>query len=376
MVIRGAEVFAPRPLGRRDVLLGAGRILAMQSDLSLSGLSHCLDEIDGRGCRLVPGLVDNLVHISGGGGEGGFASRTQPLQAEQALAAGVTSLIGALGTDDTTRSHADLLACCRALATSGLTALALTGSYRVPVRTLTGSLRDDLLLIPDLIGVGEVAIADHRGSQPNAEELARLAAEANVGGLLSGKAGTVLIHVGDGRDRLELLYQVVERHAVSRQRFLPTHCNRSRALLDDAADWVKAGGYADLTTSTTSAFLAAGEVPAAAGLLELLDQGGDGRVSLSSDAQASLPQFDAEGRLQSMAVAEIGSLLGRLRDAWGQAPGQFSALLAAATETPAKIWGLPRKGRIEVGADADLLLLDAEDHRLRSTIAGGRLFEC
>src|SRR5690606_36172222 len=145
---------------------------------------------------------DSLVHTAGGGGEGGFASRIRPLEAEQALRAGVTTVIGALGTDDSTRSHADLPACGRALATHGLSAFALSGSYHVPVRTLTGSLRDDIVLIPDIIGVGEIAIADHRGAQPSSRELARIAAEAHVGGLLSGKAGTVLVHVGDGRDGL------------------------------------------------------------------------------------------------------------------------------------------------------------------------------
>lgn len=375
LLIEGAEVFAPQRLGRRDVLLGGGRVLAVAEHLAAAGLDAHLQRIDARGRWLLPGLVDSLVHFSGGGGEGGFASRTRPLEPAQALAAGVTTLIGALGTDDTTRSHADLLANARALCCHGLSAYALSGSYRVPLRTLTGSVRDDLVLIPDILGVGEVAIADHRGSQPDTAELARIAAESRVGGLLSGKAGTVLIHVGDGRDRLDPLRAVVAGHDVAAERFLPTHCNRSRALLDDAAAWAAAGGYADLTTSTTPELLAAGEVAAAEALRELLTSPAlRGRITLSSDGQASLPHFDAEGRLIGSGTADIGSLLDTLRAVLAEGRLDFAVALEAATCTPARVWGLAQKGGIGAGMDADLLLVDPDGLRLRATIAGGRLY--
>ena len=373
LLVRGANVFAPEPLGVRDLLLAGGTVVAIAPELPSVQNWPQVQTIEAEGLVMVPGLVDSLVHVSGGGGEGGFATRTRALEADQALAAGVTTVIGALGTDDSTRSHADLLACCRALANEGLSAFALSGSYHVPLRTLTGCLRDDLVLIPDLIGVGEVAIADHRGSQPSVAELARIATEARVGGMLSGKAGTVLIHVGDADDQLQLLDAVVEQHAVSRELFLPTHCNRSRRLFDAARRWMAAGGFADLTTSTTDGLIEAGEVPAADALLELIDDSTmSGRISLSSDAQASLPQFDAEGRLQAMAVAEIGSLLDTLRQCWKRRPDRFTEILAAATSTPADVWGLAGKGRVRVGADADLLLLDPDGYLPRAVIAAGR----
>lgn len=372
MVVRGAQVHAPAPLGRMDLVLGGGRVLAMGQDLAVGSLP-CV-ELDARGLIAAPGLVDSLVHLSGGGGEGGFATRTSPLRGEDALAAGVTTLVGALGTDDVTRSLADLLACARALAVHGLSAYALTGSYHVPVRTLTASVRDDLVLVPDFIGVGEVAIADHRGAQPTVDELARIASEARVGGMLAGKQGTVLVHVGDHDDGLALLAEVCRRHPVPTTQWLPTHVNRHATLLAQGERWMHAGGLVDLTTSTTPELVAAGDIPADDALAQLLAAGADPtRITLSSDGQASLPDFAPDGTLRALGVAPIGSLLEAVRGAVRTHRVPLELALAAATANPARAWGLRRKGLLQVGADADVLLLEPGTLALRATVAGGRL---
>jgi len=373
--IVGVECFAPMPLGRQDLLIGAGRIIAMGAALQPKGLGR-VQRIQGDGLIACPGLVDSLVHVSGGGGEGGFATRTMPLDPLAALAAGVTTLIGALGTDDVTRSHADLLACTRALSAHGLTGYALTGSYRVPVRTVTGSVRDDLVLIPDIIGVGEIAIADHRGSQPSPDELARIAADARVGGLLAGKRGTVLVHVGDSDDGLDQLEAARDRHQVPVTQWHPTHINRHVRLLEHGARWARTGGTLDLTTSTTPDLLAAGDVPAAQALAWLLAAGiGAHGISMSSDAQASLPNFDSGGELLGLEVASIASLLDSVRVAVRDHRVALEHALATVTTTPARVWGLPHKGALAVGRDADVLLLDRDTLALRATIASGRLYE-
>lgn len=373
LLIRGARLHAPEPLGEGDLLLAGGRIIAVGGRIEPgAGFGH--REIDGRGLIACPGFVDSLVHLSGGGGEGGFHTRTRALRAEDALDAGVTSLIGALGTDDVTRSHADLLACARALAAHGLSAWCLSGSYRVPVRTLTGSLRDDLVLVPDFIGVGEIAIADHRGSQPDVAELARIAADARVGGMLAGKRGTVLVHVGDGAEGLALLHAVCEHHAVPPGQFHPTHVNRRAALLEQGLAWLARGGSVDLTTSTTPDLIEAGDVPAAAALAQLLGKGADARrITLSSDGQASLPDFDADGELRGLAEASVASLHAAVVDAVQAHGVGLADALACAGANAADVWGLPRKGRLGPGADADVLLLDPDDLAIRTVVAAGRV---
>jgi beta-aspartyl-dipeptidase (metallo-type) len=86
-----------------------------------------------------------------------------------------------LGTDDVVRTTAELVAVTAGLRTQGLSAWCLTGGYHLPPMTLTGTVRGDIALVDEIIGVGEVAISDHRSSQPTLDELLRLAAEAHVG---------------------------------------------------------------------------------------------------------------------------------------------------------------------------------------------------
>jgi beta-aspartyl-dipeptidase (metallo-type) len=374
-LVRNAELMAPAALGRGDVLLAHGRILAVGRELDPRGCGVAVEVIDAEGHLLCPGLVDSLVHFGGGGGEGGFHTRMPPLAAEAALAAGVTTMVGALGTDDVTRSHADLLACARALTARGLSAYTLTGSYQVPPVTLTGSVRGDLAFIPEMIGLGEIAIADHRGSQPSAAELARLASDARVGGMLAGKAGTVLVHCGDAPEGLALLREASSRWPVPIRQWHPTHVNRNPVLLADGFEFVREGGSIDFTTSSTPDFVAAGEIPAARALAEALAAGLPvSRITLSSDGQASLPHFDAQGRLASLEVAPIASLLDSVRAAVQVHGVALADALAAVTTSPAGIWGLARKGGIVAGMDADLVLLDRDSLALKWTMARGHLW--
>lgn len=375
LLVRNAELYTPTPVGRGDVLVAFGRILAVGRGLAAEGFGLEAEVLEAGGHLLCPGLVDSLVHFGGGGGEGGFATRMPPLAAETALAAGVTTMVGALGTDDVSRSHADLLACARGLAAQGLSAYTLTGSYQVPPVTLTGSVRRDLALIPEMIGLGEIAIADHRGSQPSAAELARFASDARVGGMLAGKAGTVLVHCGDAPEGLALLREASTRWPVPISQWHPTHVNRNARLFAEGLDFVRAGGSLDFTTSSTPDFLAAGEIPAAKALADALAEGVPAtRLSLSSDGQASLPHFDTQGRLVSLEVAPIASLLATLREAVLRQGLSLETALVPATLAPARIWGLARKGRIAAGMDADLVLLDRDSLALRATVAAGRVW--
>ena len=204
-LIKNAKVYAPEDLGDMDVLTGGGQILKMGKDLPAE-TAYGVEVIDGTGKVLMPGLIDAHVHILGGGGEGGARTRTPELALSDVVSGGVTTVVGCLGTDGCTRTMENLLAKAKGLDEEGITTYVYTGSYQVPARTLTGSIMDDIILLEKVVGTGEIAISDHRSSQPKKKEFARIVADTRVGGILSGKAGLVNIHMGYGKNRLKFLH--------------------------------------------------------------------------------------------------------------------------------------------------------------------------
>jgi beta-aspartyl-dipeptidase (metallo-type) len=321
----------------------------------------------------LPGFIDGHVHVTGGGGEGGYRTRTPELQLSDAIRGGVTTVVGCLGTDGVTRSAEALLAKVRALDEEGLTAFMWSGYYAVPVRTLTGSLERDLLLIDKVIGAGEIAISDHRSTQPTFDEFARIAAEARRGGILSGKAGLVNVHLGDGHRGLSLLRRIVNDTEIPLTQFLPTHINRNPHLFEEGIAWAKAGGLVDLTTSTVPAFLADGEVKCSTGLRRMLDAGiAITQITFTSDGQGSLPNFDAAGKLQGLDVGRVTSLFAEVRAAVKDDGVPLATAVQAITSNPARILKLKGKGELVAGADADIVFVDPDDLSITGVLAKGQ----
>jgi len=359
LLLRNASVFAPEPLGIQDLLLGGGKILWLGSALEAlpAALAASTEVIDLDGRRLIPGLIDGHVHVTGGGGEAGFSTRVPPVPLTRFTTAGVTTVVGLLGTDDVARSTRDLVATVNALREEGLSAWAYTGGYHVPPTTLTGSVRADLVFIESLLGVGEVAISDHRSSQPTFDEILRLAADAHVAGLMTGKAGILHLHLGDGPRGLELVRRALAESEIPARVFNPTHVNRRRGLFDEAIELARAGCTVDITAFPVEE----GEdaYGAAEALQRYLASGAPPeRVTISSDAGGCLPCFDGDGRVCSMDVGSAGALLASMRELLG-AGMALETMLPAFTSNPARLLRLSDKGRIAAGADADLVALDA-----------------
>ena len=370
-LIEGAEIHSPVPLGQQDLLVADGRIAWLGKGLTVPP-DWPLVRVDGRGRYLVPGLVDPLAHITGGGGEGGFAFRTPELAAGEALKAGVTTLVAALGTDSLTRTPAQVLGKVREFRAAGVSAYMYTGSYHLPVKTLTGSVESDIMLIPEVLGVGELAISDHRSSAPTHDELARLVSEARVAGLLAGKSGVSFFHVGDGRGALAPLRALRDGTDIPLRQLYPTHCNRNPWLFAEAIDWGRAGGWVDLTTSSFPELLDDGEQLAAEALVALLAAGVPAdRISFSSDANASLPRFDGEGRLIELRCGQIASLWQECVRACALGVS-LEVALGVVTANPARALGLAGKGAIGVGLDADLLLIDPNTLAIQRVMSGGQ----
>ncbi|MEG1799774.1 MAG: beta-aspartyl-peptidase, partial [Synergistaceae bacterium] len=306
-LIKNAEIFAPEPIGKASVLICGETIAWMGEDFPAENTLPGLEIIDADGMTAMPGIVDGHVHITGGGGEGGGATRTPELLMSDMVRGGVTTVVGLSGTDDVTRSTGALIAKANGLIAEGVSAWAMSGSYQLPIKPVCSSIREDICLIDRIIGVGEIAISDHRSSQPTFEEFIQVAAAARVGGMLGGKSGVVNIHLGDGKSGLDYLFRAAETEIPFSQ-FMPTHLNRNPELFEEARRYAAMGGYVDFTSSTIPLFLEEGEVKCSTAVKTMLDDGiPASRISISSDGQGSMPMFDSAGNFTGLTIGRVTS---------------------------------------------------------------------
>jgi len=263
-----------------------------------------------------------------------------------------------LGTDDITRSTEELLAGVRALREEGLSAWCWTGGYHYPLTTLTGSPREDIVHLDAVIGVGELAISDHRSSQLTLDEILRIASDCHIGGLISRKAGVLHFHLGDGVRGLDLIRQALEQSELPARIFHPTHVNRQRALFDEALDLAKLGCHIDVTAFPVEDD--DGAISAADAVHEYFASDLPAHlISVSSDGGGCLPVFDDQGQMLKYDVGTSASLLETLNELTNSGMALEDAL-PAFTSNPAEHLKLDGKGRIAVGYDADLVLLEED----------------
>lgn len=358
-LIKGGRVFAPENLGTKDILIAGEKIAHIGEQISPVSEYGPVEVIDVTHHYVVPGFIDQHIHLIGGGGEGGYATRTPEVRLSQLTSAGITTVVGCLGTDGTTRHLESLLAKARGLEIEGVTTYIYTGAYEVPTCTLMKNVRDDLIIIDKVIGCGEVAIADHRSAQPSKEDIRKLAAESRVGGILSGKAGVLHLHVGDSSEGLKVLFEILEETNLPVTQFTPTHINRNATLLDEGIRFAKKGGMIDFTTGVNPLAKPGKSVKPSLAIQHALTQGVPiEQITMSSDGNGSMPIFNERGDTIGLAVAEPRSLYEEFRDlVGGGLPLEES--LKVVTRNPARSLKLyPKKGALQAWSDADLLVLD------------------
>ena len=308
-----------------------------------------VDRIDAAGCIVTPGLIDPHEHLIGGSGEHGFNSQTPEIFLNELIEGGITTVVGCLGVDTTTKTMPALLAKAKGLRADGLSAHIYTGGYTVPPVTITGSVQDDILFIEEVLGAGEIAIADRRSSRPALPELARIASLAHNGGVLSGKSGVLHFHTGDEERRLQDLRCLMDEHHIPPATLYPTHVERNPELFEEAVQLTHRGVAVDVDVM---------ELDLARWIARYGERGGaPGRLTASSDAAILPPSI----------------LLDQVRNCVLHERMRLESVLPIVTTNTAAVLHLNSKGKIEPGSDGDLLVLDAESWQLRDVIAGGRV---
>jgi beta-aspartyl-dipeptidase (metallo-type) len=372
ILIKQAEVYQPDYLGKKDILIAGEKIIAIDNDIDIKSLKTIdIITIDGSGRKVIPGLIDSHVHIAGAGGEGGPSTRTPEMQLSLMLDGGITTVVGCLGTDGFTRSLEAVLMKVKSLKAEGVSAFMYTGAYQVPTPTLLGDVAKDIALIEEIIGVGEIALSDHRSSCPTTDELIRLVEHARVGGMLGGKAGIANIHLGDAKDPFKPIYEAVAKSELKLTQFFPTHCNRNHYIFEDARIYGKTG-YVDLTASSYP-YDMENEIKPSKAIIELLRSGVPaGHITMTSDGNGSLPNFDKEGHLTSIDMGLPKSIFSEMIDTVTLEKLPLEQALKMVSSNVAAILKLMNKGIIETGKDADIVLLDKE-YIISDIIARGQL---
>lgn len=349
LLIQNAQVYAPTYLGKKDILVCGGQIELIEDKIDMGTLPHQV--IDAAGSFLIPGLIDQHVHITGGGGEGGFHTRTPEIQLSELIRAGITTVVGLLGTDGSTRSMENLYAKAMALNEEGVSAYLLTGAYQYPGPAITGDAGNDIMFCEKVLGA-KLALSDHRSSNITSKELITLGSKTRLAGMLSGKPGFICLHMGNGPRGLQPVFEALENSDIPATIFRPTHVGRSKSLREEAFQLLKMGGWIDFTCGSRKSG-GPGNHIAEAIRLGLPTE----RITVSSDGHGSWSKYDKMGKLLQIGVSGVDSMLRELQHMVFENGMELETALPFFTSQVAAALGLP-KGVIQEKADADILLLD------------------
>ena len=338
-LIKNIQIYAPENLGVKDVLISDSKIEKIDNHIELS---YPIETIDGTGCILTPGLIDRHVHITGGGGEAGFISRARPIDVQEILDAGITTVIGLLGTDGYTRSTKELFAKAKELTQKGVHTYILTGSYAYPSNTLTSSMEDDIVFIDSILGV-KLALSDHRSSHVTEEELTRLASKIRTASLIAGKQANLTIHMGDEKQALDLVFNILEKADIPVSLFQPTHCTRNPHLFEEAKRFTDMGGTIDITCDGNGKTLS---------YIQQIKN--TEKVTISSDAQGSWSTYNEDGSVKEIGITPISNLKKEfiyLKNELG-----YENALPFFTKNVANVLGFKHIGQVKEGFDCDLVI--------------------
>ncbi len=356
-LIKNIKVYSPEYIGIKDILIADGIICQIEEKIEDCDYAEITD---GSNLIATPGFIDQHIHITGGGGEGGFHSRVPEIQLTDLTTAGITTVVGLLGTDVYTRNVENLLSKTKALNEEGITAYCLTGGYKYPSITLTDSVEKDLVFINEIIGL-KLAISDHRSSQITYDELKRLASQVRLASMMSNKNGYIHLHLGRDQESINMIFKLIESTSLPISMFRPTHVNK---IFDDAVKFANLGGMIDFTVNLKESAINQ--------LIKALDLCPIENITISSDGNGSLPEWNDNQELIGMKVSSSQNILTLVQELVNVKTLDTADVLSLCTKNAAKSIGMyPKKGSLQPHSDADLNIFN-KDFSLVHVMAKGQ----
>lgn len=362
-LIKNANLYSPDKMGHKEILITGNKIADIQDSIHLSGVTY--KTIDAKGKFVCPGFIDQHVHISGGGGQNGFASFIPEVSVNDLISVGTTTVLGMLGTDGFVKELTSLYAKAKELDAEGLTAYMLTSFYGLPEKTITGSVAEDLIFIDKIIGC-KIAISDDRCSFPTEQEILRLINQVRLGGFTSGKGGILHFHLGNLPSKMDLIISIAKQYPSLISYLSPTHTIRTKELFESAIAFAKLGGMIDISTGGTKFTPPHNAVGIA------LEEGVPlGNITFSSDGRGGVKRTDPVTGEQSYTPAPLNLNFKETILLVQNGILPLEKALQLITVNPAKNMKISSKGRICTGYDADFVMMD-DQYRITDVIANGK----
>ncbi len=366
-LIQGGHVYAPEDLGPKDLLVFNGKIERIADGIELpNNFPAAAEVVRAEGRLIFPGFIDQHVHTIGGGGSGGPLTRVKEIFFRDVVRAGITTIVGTLGTDTVSRSLETLLIKAKALKLSGVNSFIYTGSLIFPPLTLTGSVERDITLISEVVGV-KAGLGEPVFSRPDIRELENLIAETRRAGSISGKNAVVHVHMAaSAREWIQVVESILEQREIPFKQVILTHVNRSSALLERSFAYASRGGRIDVTTCVRPPERPDAVKPSKA-LKEYLKGGfPPGNLTFTSDGNAS--RVLANGKVD---YTSVGTLLDEFKHCVQEEKIPLPQALAVVTRNAADRLGFSERGIIREGSWADIALF-RKDLELTDLMAEGK----
>ena len=380
MLIRNARLADGRD---RDVRIDGERIDAVDSGLTADGDETVVDA-DGR--LLLPGAIDVHVHFR----EPGYSHKeTWRTGSRSAAAGGVTTVVDQPNTDPATTSGA---------AFDGKAALAATSLVDYGINGgVTPAWEPESLFERPLFALGEVFLADSTGDMGIDGDLFASAVDRAAAADV-----TVTVHAEDadlfddaalegagdgvGRDAPAdrwSAYRTPEAEIAAIERAVEVGTGRGATIHvahTSTPEGVDAATERGATCEVTPhhLFLSREDLPelgtygrmnpplrSEARRRQLFERLADGTVDVVATDHAPHTITEKEQSLTAApsGVPGVETLLPLLLEAAREGKLSHERVREVTATRPAEIFDLPRKGRIEPGMDADLVLVDPEDAR-------------